>query len=524
MSVGTSPLLIARHISKSFPGIKALDDVQLDLQAGEVLCVVGENGAGKSTLMKILGGVYTPDAGEISLDGRSVRLGTVQEAQRAGITLIHQELNLAQSLDVAGNIFLGREPTRGGPLRILDRRMYAEAESLTQRLGLSASPRTTVNRLSIGQQQLVEIARSLCLQSRVLIMDEPTSSLSARDCERLFAVIRDLKSSGVAVLYISHRLPEVQEIADRVTVLRDGRNAGQLARHEINHAALVRLMIGRDLKQFFVRGSKAEGKPSNDVPQKALATAVSYVGSPPALEVTGLKITPRQQRGIDFRVESGEIVGLAGLVGAGRTELAQALFGIRRLTAGTMRVAGQPLVVRTPADAIAAGLFLVPEDRRIEGLLLAESVRRNISLASLDFISRCGIVRRRDERALAERMCRQLTIRTAGIDKTVGLLSGGNQQKVVLAKWLARQPKLLILDEPTRGVDVGAKSEIYALMDELTHSGVGILMISSDLEEILGLSDRVLVMHQGELAGQLARHELSQQAVMNLATGGDATV
>jgi ribose transport system ATP-binding protein len=537
-SHASPPLLTARHISKSFPGIKALDDVQLDLHAGEVLCVVGENGAGKSTLMKILGGVYTLDAGEISLDGHPIRLGTVQEAQLAGITLIHQELNLAQSLDVAGNIFLGHEPTRGGPLRILDRRMYASAESITHRLGLSAGPRTTVNRLSIGQQQLVEIARSFCLQSRVLIMDEPTSSLSARDCERLFAVIRDLKSSGVAVLYISHRLPEVQEIADRVTVLRDGRNAGQLARQEINHAALVQLMIGRDLKQFFVRGSKAEGTQAGEsgphagtrdesiagAQQKAPATAVSDAALQPALEVSGLKITPRQKRGIDFRVERGEIVGLAGLVGAGRTELAQALFGIRRLTAGAIRVAGRPLVVRSPVDAIAAGLFLVPEDRRIEGLLLAESVRRNISLASLDMLSRLGIVRRRDERDLAERMCRQLTIRTAGIDKMVGLLSGGNQQKVVLAKWLARQPKLLILDEPTRGVDVGAKSEIYALMDELTRSGVGILMISSDLEEILGLSDRVLVMHQGELAGQLARHELTQQSVMNLATGGDANV
>jgi ribose transport system ATP-binding protein len=517
-----APLLTARHISKAFPGVQALDDVQLTLAAGEVLCIVGENGAGKSTLMKILGGVYTPDAGEIEIAGRTVRMGSVQEAQAAGVTLIHQELNLATSLDVASNIFLGREPRYAGPLRLLDRRVYADAEKITRRIGLAVDPREPVSQLSIGQQQLVEIARSLSLSSRVLIMDEPTSSLSAQDTERLFAVIDDLRRSGVGILYISHRLPEVQRIADRVTVLRDGRNAGELARGEINHASLVRLMIGRELKQFFVRSHRPANESSmtaatpDNIGAKTVTTA-----KPQALSVAGLKVDTRQRRPIDFHVAAGEIVGMAGLVGAGRTELAEALFGIRKPLAGTIHIGGRAIDVRSPDDAIAAGLYLVPEDRRIQGLFLEQSVRRNISLPSLAFLSRLGIIRRRVEQELADRMCRQLAVRTASIDKQVGMLSGGNQQKVVLGKWLARQPKLLILDEPTRGVDVGAKREIYALMDELTGSGVGILMISSDLEEILGMSDRVLVMHDGDLAGELARHELSEQAVMHLATGGD---
>jgi len=499
------PLIAARHISKAFPGIQALDDVQLEMRAGEVLCIVGENGAGKSTLMKILGGVYTPDAGEILIDGHSVRLASVHDAQAAGITLIHQELNLAQSLDVAGNIFLGREPRFAGPLGLLDRRMYAEAAAITKRLGLAASTREQVGRLSIGQQQLVEIARSLSLSSRVLIMDEPTSSLSQQDTERLFAVIRDLRDSGVGILYISHRLPEVQEIADRVVVLRDGRNAGELARGEISHASLVRLMIGRELKQFFVRSQRP---------------ALDGNSAAPALEAQGLQFAPGQ-RGIDLRVRPGEIVGLAGLVGAGRTELAETLFGVRRRLAGTVKIDGRTVDVRDPTDAIAAGLFLVPEDRRLQGLILEQSVNHNISLASLDLLSRLGLVLQRAERKLADRMCERLTIRTASIDKQVGMLSGGNQQKVVLAKWLTREPRLLILDEPTRGVDVGAKREIYTLMDELTARGIGILMISSDLEEILGMSDRVLVMHQGSMAGELAREQLSEQAVMHLATGGE---
>jgi len=502
------PLLEARDISKAFPGVQALQQVRMHLGRGEVLAVVGENGAGKSTLMKILGGVITPDAGTILLDGREVAVNSVQEAERFGIVLIHQELNLAEHLDVAGNVFLGREPRWGGPLRLIDARIYADAEKITRRLGLDCSPRTLVADLSPGQQQLVEIARALSLQSRVLILDEPTSSLTERETGRLFQVVRDLKAEGISVVYISHRLKEVEVIADRVTVLRDGRNAGDLARAEIRHENMVRLMVGRELRQFFQRGHPAAGD----------------AAKPPAavLEVRNLRLTPRQQRPINFQIWSGEVVGMAGLMGAGRTELAEALFGVRPPVEGEVLLDGRPVRVRNPAEAIAAGIFLIPEDRRVQGLVLAASVKDNISLPSLHDVSRAGLVVPARENHLARSMCDRLNVRTPGVQQTVGLLSGGNQQKVVLAKWLCRTPRLLILDEPTRGIDVGAKTEIYALMDRLAGQGLGVLMISSDLEEILGMSDRVLVMHEGQLAGELARGQLSEEAIMHLATGGGA--
>ncbi|HET6880083.1 MAG TPA: sugar ABC transporter ATP-binding protein [Pirellulales bacterium] len=501
-----SPLVEAVGISKSFPGVRALDDVCLSLGRGETLCVVGENGAGKSTLMKILGGVYTADAGEIRLDGQPIEIGSVDAAQRLGITLIHQELNLAESLDVAGNLFLGREPRWGGPLGLIRRSIYADAATVIERLGLDCSPRTPVARLSIGQQQLVEIARAVTLESRVLIMDEPSSSLTQRETDRLFAVIRDLKRDGVSILYISHRLAEVREVADRVTVLRDGRNAGELRRERISHDAIVRLMVGRDVKQFFHRTV-------SDMPQIAAEAR-------PVLEARDLVAQASQRRPVRFEVRGGEIVGMAGLMGAGRTELAEALFGVRRLLAGEVAVDGKRVRLRSPGDAIAAGIYLVPEDRRSQGLLLAQSVKENISLPSLERLNFFGLVMRSAERELAERMSRRLNIRTPHVEQRAGVLSGGNQQKIVIAKWLARVCRLLILDEPTRGIDVGAKAEIYALMRELAEQNIGVLMISSDLEEILGVSDRVLVMHQGDLAGGLTRAEMSEQAIMRLATGG----
>ncbi|MCL6504832.1 MAG: sugar ABC transporter ATP-binding protein [Pirellulales bacterium] len=491
-------------ICKSFPGVRALDDVSLCVAPGEVLCVVGENGAGKSTLMKILGGALQPDAGTLRIEGQPIHLTGVPHAQRLGIALIHQELNLADSLDVAANIFLGREPCRAGPLRLIDRSIYAAAGRVLDSLGVSLSPYRRVGGLSIGQQQLVEIARALSMQSRLLIMDEPTSSLTQRETQRLFAVIGDLKSRGVSVVYISHRLAEVEAIADRVTVLRDGRNAGELARGEITHEALVRRMVGRDLKQFFPR------------------TLVAPRGAPALLEVCGAVVSPRQPEPISFGIAAGEVVAMAGLMGAGRTRLAQALFGIRPLLAGEVRVQGRRLRSGSPQAAIAAGLFLVPEDRRQLGLVLAASVQRNISLPSLHLLQRAGLVRANRERALAQQMVERLRIRTPHLKQAAALLSGGNQQKVVLAKWLARQARVLILDEPTRGVDVGAKTEIYGLIDALAQEGVGILMISSELEEILGMADRVLVMHEGRLAGELAREQLSEEAIMRLATGGKA--
>jgi ribose transport system ATP-binding protein len=501
--VTAPPLLEARGVRKHFPGVQALDGVSLHVTRGEVLAVVGENGAGKSTLMKVLAGVHAPDAGEILLDGRPVRFAGVADAIRHGVVLIHQELNLADNLSVAANLFLGREAVRGGPLGWLDRgRMDGAARALLARVGLDVDPGAAVGGLPPGQRQLVEIARALSLDARLLIMDEPTSSLTQGETERLYEVIDGLKRAGVAVVYISHRLAEVRRVADRVAVLRDGRNAGGLARADISHDAMVRLMVGRDLKKLYPRRHGAAA------------------GAPARLEVRGLTYAGGPHHAVSFTVRRGEIVGMAGLVGAGRTELAEALFGLRRVTAGEVRLDGEPVVARHPSEAVASGLLLVPEDRRRHGLVLEESVRENLALPNLDQLSVLGWVRRGMEARLAREQMARLGVRASGPGQAAGLLSGGNQQKVVLGKWLARRPRVLILDEPTRGVDVGARGEIYALMDGLAAEGVAVLMISSDLEEILGMSDRVLVLHEGRLAGELPRAALSEEAVMRLATGG----
>lgn len=500
----SSPLLQVRNVSKSFPGVQALDGVSLTVEAGEVLAVVGENGAGKSTLMKILAGIYQPDRGEINLGGASVRFTSVAEALAAGVSLIHQELNLAENLSVSANLFLGRESTWAGPLRLLNGSAMNEAARVfLARLGLECDPRTRVSDLTIGQRQLVEIGRALTMRARILILDEPTSSLTQRETDRLFEVIARLKSEGVGIVYISHRLGEVRQIADRVEVLRDGRNAGRLDRADVTHDRLVRLMVGRDIQQFFQKHPVIT--PPGSVP-RLIAQDVCYERGP---------ATP-----VSFALHAGEIVGMAGLVGAGRTELAEALFGIRPITRGVVLLNNRPLSPRHPRDAIDAGLALVPEDRRLYGLLLDDSIQHNIGLPNLDRLSFLRMVANGREEELAEAMTKTLSVRSTGIRQSAGVLSGGNQQKVVLAKWLARKPKCLILDEPTRGIDVGAKSEIYALMDRLARDGLAILMISSDLEEILNMSDRVLVMHEGRLAGELKREQLSEEAVMQLATGG----
>lgn len=508
------PFLEARAISKRFGGVQALSDVSLHVATGEVVAVVGENGAGKSTLMKILAGVLSPDSGSLIFDDQPVHLSSVRDALKRGVALIHQELNLAENLSVAANIFLGRELVvgQGGLLSWLainqNNRMRQRSKVLLEKVGLTVSPDVIVGDLPPGQRQLVEIARALSLDARLIIMDEPTSSLTQRETDRLYEVIVALKTSGVAVLYISHRLMEVQRVADRVCVLRDGRNSGDLERSAISHDSLIRLMVGRDLKQLYPRHHKA----ASDVSVKALKAF--------RLEVRNLTYEGGPRQGISLHLRAGEIVGMAGLVGAGRTELAEALFGLRRVLTGEVLLDGQPVRFHHPSQAVEAGLFLIPEDRRRHGLILVDNIRRNLSLPNLRQFSRFSWVIPRLEAELTQQMIDRLRIKAAGPGQIVGELSGGNQQKVVVGKWLAQEPRVLLFDEPTRGVDVGARSEIYALLDELAGQGVAILMISSDLEEILGMSDRVLVLHQGLVTGELSREALSEEAVMRLATGG----
>jgi ribose transport system ATP-binding protein len=494
-------------VRKQFPGVLALDGVSLAAQPGEVVAVVGENGAGKSTLMKIVGGLYQADAGDVRIDGERVRFTDAAEAMAAGVALIHQELNLAENLTVLDNLFLGREITSGGALRILRRRaMESKAADLLGRVGLPAQ-RTwaRVETLPPGEKQLVEVARALGLEARLLIMDEPTSSLTQNETERLYEVINRLRGGGVTVLYISHRLAEVKRCANRVVVLRDGRNAGELTGSEISHDRMVRLMVGRDMTQFYPKVHR------------------SGTGGSTVLSLNNVRYRGGPDLPASLEVRAGEILGMAGLVGAGRTELTEAVLGIRRLVAGEVRLGGEPLRVRAPGDAIAAGIVLVPEDRRLHGLVIPAGVGFNISLPNLDKLGSLLGVRPAAERKLHERWIGRLRIKTPTSAQPVGLLSGGNQQKVVFGKWLAREPRVLILDEPTRGVDVGAKAEIYALIDELAGRGVAIWMITSDMEELLGMSDRVIVMHEGRVAGELTGGALNEENVMRLATGGALT-
>ena len=496
MPSATSPLLDVRGVSKRFPGVRALRQVSLSVRRGEVVAVIGENGAGKSTLMKILAGVQTPDEGEILLEGLPVTVDSVAAAQQLGIALIHQELNLADNLEVGANLFLGREPRRWG---LIDQaRIYAESEPLLRRIGLDCSARTLVGDLSIGHQQMVEIAKALAAKARILIMDEPTSSLSQGETENLYRVVKELRAAGVSIVYISHRLGEVKELADRVVVLRDGQNAGELARTEIHHDAMVKLMVGRDLAQFYQR----QAHPPGEV----------------VIEARSLRTPSFPQHEATFSVRAGEVVGMAGLIGAGRTSLLRVLFGIDPPVGGQVSVSGRVREFKGPQDAIRAGIALVPEDRKQQGVVLEMSIRENISLASLWRDQRSGFLDRRGEIALAHRMMGTLSIKAPRQDQLAQFLSGGNQQKVVLAKWLALEPRVLLLDEPTRGIDVGAKQEIYRLMEELASRGVAILFVSSEMEEILGMSDRVLVMHEGRITGELKRDQLSEEAVMRLAT------
>ena len=496
-----TPILQMRGIGKRFPGVVALDRVDLEVGAGEVVALIGENGAGKSTLMKILGGVYQPDEGEVLVEGRPATIRGVSDALRLGVGFIHQELNVLDNLDVAGNVYLGREPRKGGFLRLVDRaKMKRDAEVYLRRLGLDLPGDTPLSELSIAQQQLVEIAKALSQNARILIMDEPTSSLTLTETGRLIRVVRDLAAQGVSVIYISHRLGEVKELADRVVALRDGRNAGHLRREEVTHDRMVRMMVGRELSNFYVH-------PAGEARETVF-------------EVRGLRTRRYPQHEVSFEARRGEILGFAGLVGAGRSEVAKAVFGVEPPVAvEALTLEGRPLRVRSPQDAIRHGIYLVPEDRRRSGLIVEEVIRKNITLPSLARYSRAGLVRGEEERKAAAEYSKRLGVKAPSVEVAAGNLSGGNQQKVVLAKWLARGPKVLIFDEPTRGIDVGAKAEIYDLMRRLAEQGVGVLMISSDMEEVLGVSDRVAVMHEGRLTGVLGREECSEEAVMRLAVG-----
>ncbi len=500
----TAPALLSLvGISKSYAGVNALVDVDLGIAAGTVLGLIGENGAGKSTLMKILGGVVQPSAGSIVIDGVAHGTMTVAGAARAGIAFVHQELTVLDNLDVAANIFLGRETVAGGPLRLVrNRAMHELARPLLQRLGADFGPETSVSKLLIAQRQLVEIARALSVDARVIIMDEPTSSLTLQETERLLAVIAELRSSGVSVIYISHRLHEVKVCADRVVCLRDGRVAGELARDEIEHHAMIRLMIGRELRSLY---TPPRAPPSGEI------CVVDHV-------VT----SAFPDRHVSLDVHRGEILGIAGLVGSGRTSLARALFGVDPILSGDVWLAGQKVTVRSPRQAIAQGIYLVPEDRKGEGLVLDMKLSENISLASLRRYARFNLVDREAEATTARAQQAALRIKTPGVAVHAATLSGGNQQKVVLAKWLSMAPRLMIFDEPTRGIDVGAKGEIYALMRALADQGVGVIMISSDMEEVIGVSDRVAVMHEGEISGLLDRADFSELNVLRLAIGQPA--
>ena len=506
MSSTASPLLEMRDITKAFPGVRALDGVSFDLRAGEVHALVGENGAGKSTLIKVLGGVYPHPqyGGAILIDGGERRFASVRDAEGAGIAVIFQELSLVKDLSAAENIFLGREPHRFGVIRWEE--LYSRAQKLLDELHLRVEPRTPVGNLGIGQQQLVEIAKALSQEARILVLDEPTAALTGTEVETLFRIIERLKARGVGMVYISHKLDEVFRISDRITVLRDGRTVGTDPSGDLDEARVIARMVGREVGQIFPETKHERGE--------TVFEARNVTIEDP--DVKGKMLV----RGVSFKVRRGEVLGIAGLMGAGRSDLLMAIFGAHPgRTTGEVFVNGKPVKIARPADAIRHGIGFVTEDRKRFGLILDQTILRNMTLAGLARLSGRFVTDEDREAAEGGRAARDLRVKANSVHTIVGTLSGGNQQKVVLAKWLLTSPRVLFLDEPTRGIDVGAKQEIYAQINRLAEAGLAIVLVSSELSEVLGLSDRVLVLHEGRVTGEFTRAQATPEKVMACATG-----
>lgn len=485
-----------KNICKTFPGVKALDHVNFELRSGEVMALLGENGAGKSTLMKVLSGVYTRDEGSLEIFGKEYGDLTPKQAQEAGVAIIHQELNMCSHLSVAENMFLGREISKG--LSLNNAKMEAEAKKILDDLKIDIDPKQTVGDLPVSKQQMVEIAKALSINAKILIMDEPTSSLTAREIEDLFRIIKKLKSEGKGIVYISHRLEELQHIVDRVTIMRDGQYITSMNFGDVTMEQIINFMVGREIKEKFPRVECKKGKK--------------------VFEVKNLN-AGKMVRDINFSVYEGEIVGFAGLMGAGRTETTRAIFGVDPKESGQIYVDDREVEIKCPMDAIRNGVVLAPEDRKKDGLCTKLSIRHNLALPNLDMIcNKLGVINSLKETQLCDKAVEELRIKTPGIDVDSGNLSGGNQQKVVVGKWLARDSKVVIFDEPTRGIDVGAKVEIYNLMNELKQQGIAVMFVSSEMPEVMGIADRIIVMCDGRITGEVMAKDTTQNEILTLAT------
>lgn len=496
MSNSRAPILEMKGITKRFPGVLALDHVDLTVYPGQVLALVGENGAGKSTLMKVLSGVHQMDEGEILMEGKPVKIENPLASQLMGISIIYQELSVLDNMNIAENIFLGREK-RSGRVFVDKKQMHAEARKLLDEVGLDMDTHTMAGELSTAQKQMIEVAKALSFNSKIIIMDEPTSSLTETETDILFGIIRKLREKGVAIVFISHKLAEIFAITDEVAILRDGVSAGRMMTEGCTENDIIKAMVGRDVDDLYAK----QAAPIGDV----------------VLEVKNLN-TKGFLKDINFELRAGEILGFAGLVGAGRSEVMRAVFGIDPKESGEIYIKGKKVDIKNPRDAMLQGIGFVPEDRKLQGLVLGMSVGKNTTLAALKAVAnKAGFINHKQEKEMADKFVKALEVKTPSNDQLVKNLSGGNQQKVVIAKWLANNPDILILDEPTRGIDVGAKKEIHQLMSDLANQGVAIIMISSELPEVLGMSDRVIVMHEGRIKGQLSREDADQVSIMKMA-------